>query len=111
MDNIISYLSFAIFILSFFMAIFLWFKLGIRKAIIDIWFFAPNIKEKRIKVEDDKTVPLFNNTLEEENETSLLMEDEGTVLLKDENSEVENTDNKLVILEEIKLIGSYRGEL
>ena len=39
------------------------------------------------------------------------MEDEGTVLLKDENSEVENTDNKLVILEEIKLIGSYRGEL
>ena len=57
MDNIIIYLSFAIFILSFFMAIFLWFKLGIRKAIIDIWFFAPNIKEKRIKVEDDKTVP------------------------------------------------------
>lgn len=106
MNSIIIYLSFSIFIISFFTAIFLWFKLGIRKAIVDVLLFAPNIKEKRIKVDGDKTVPLFNNTLEEDNETSLLeAEEQETVLLKNEGPEIKNINDTLIVLEEIKLIG------
>lgn len=104
MNNIIIYISCFLCITSFFTAIFLWFKWDIKKAIVDVLFFAPKIKGKRIKVEGDKTVPLFNNTLEENNETSLLVEEEqATVLLRNEESEM--ISDRLIVLEEIKLIG------